>query len=230
MCSPCYHMDNYEQWHRHRTIWISLPSVRRSRHCALKPLLVARQCARNVQCAMCNVQCAHYSSSNTAAAQMEPPRMISGLHNAVSRTKSANHGWLSHPWPKCGWCDNFSKLEFISHGLFCLERLLQAFEGSDGKYSDQSKVQGWISSTLSETKINVQIWKPPIAIASDEKLPSKLELIVVLKHNFYQKICYSSCFVDLLDLGKISPYLGLPATSSIQNTQKAFLLFNNTCS
>ena len=128
------HMDNYEQWHRHRTIWISLPSVRRSRHCALKPLLVARQCARNVQCAMCNVQCAHYSSSTKAAAQMEPPRMISGLHNAVSRTKSANHGWLSHPWPKCGWCDNSSKLEFISHGLFCLERLFQASEGSDGKF------------------------------------------------------------------------------------------------
>ena len=109
-----------------------------------------------------------------------------------------------------------------SRGFF--RRLRDAMENSE------SKVQGWISSTLSETKINVQIWKPPIAIASDEKLPSKLELIVVLKHNFYQKICYSSCFVDLLDLGKISPYLGLPATSSIQNTQKAFLLFNNTCS
>ena len=208
---------------------MDFPSV-----CETEPALCAEAstgcAAMCAQCAMCNVQCAHYSSSTKAAAQMEPPRMISGLHNAVSRTKSANHGWLSHPWPKCGWCDNSSKLEFISHGLFCLERLLQAFEGSDGKYSDQSKVQGWISSTLSETKINVQIWKPPIAIASDEKLPSKLELIVVLKHNFYQKICYSSCFVDLLDLGKISPYLGLPATSSIQNTQKAFLLFNNTCS
>ena len=212
MCSPCYHMDNYEQWHRHRTIWISLPSVRRNRHSALKPLRVA----------MCNVR-------TTAAAQMEPPRMISGLHNAVSRTKSANHGWLSHPRPKCGWCDNFPNLNSspmvfsASRGFF--RRLREAMENSD-----QSKVQGWISSTLSETKINVQIWKPPITIASDEKLPLKLELIIVLKHNFYQKICYSSCFVDLLDLGKISPYLGLPATSSIQNTQKAFLLFNNTCS
>ena len=109
MCSPCYHMDNYEQWHRHRTIWISLPSVRRSRHCALKPLLVARQCARNVKCAMCALQ--HYSSSADGTAkddlrstqcgltyQVCKPRLVKSPMTKMRVMWQFFQTWIHLPW------------------------------------------------------------------------------------------------------------------------------------
>ena len=107
----------------HRTIWI-FPSV-----CETGTLLAA-----------------HYSVYQVSSAHMEePPRMIPGLHNAVSCPKSANCGWLSHPWPKCRF--------FHSHFMYLpLFILLERFS------SRLVRSEGWNGSFWPE---KVQCLTPP---------------------------------------------------------------------
>ena len=132
-----------------------LPSVRLE-HC-LKRTTACNRLAARTMCTMC----AHME---------EPPRMIPGLHNAVSCPKSANCGWLSHPWPKC----RFFHSHFMYLPLFILlerfsSRLVRS-EGWNGSFWPE-KVQCLtpphlppaIPPTPPPTMINVQIWKPPNA-------------------------------------------------------------------
>ena len=143
------------------TIWI-FPSV--CRHSA------RQKCG--LKCSATFALVKHVSS-----AQMEePPRMIPGLHNAVSCPRSAKCGWLSHPWPKCRFkCDEFfMQLKYMylplsSFSWIDFFRRLVKSEGCNGSFwPEKGPTSVWppphmsvISYTLPSTKINLQIWKPP---------------------------------------------------------------------
>ena len=132
-----------------------LPSVRLA-HCLQRTTACNRLAART----MCTM-CAHME---------EPPRMIPGLHNAVSCPKSANCGWLSHPWPKCRF---FSFPLYVSPIVYSAGEVFQAscqkwgmkwkFLTRKSSMSDPTTPPPAIPPTPPPTMINVQIWKPPNA-------------------------------------------------------------------
>ena len=158
----CY---NYEQWRPRNNMDFSF---------RLPPHTAGQKCG--LKCSATFALVKHVSS-----AQMEePPRMIPGLHNAVSCPRSAKCGWLSHPWLKCRYKGDefFMQLKYIciSHCLLFawidfFRRLVKS-EGCNGSFwPEKGPTSVWppphmsvISYTLPSTKINVQIWKPPNAI------------------------------------------------------------------